>query len=107
MVDDDNDPDEVQRDDGDDGDDFPLWEGISPADFSFPESFFLCMVSISWRIFPGGTPSIFRVTGVIYTKEEREGPSQVALPVLGVAHMGAVPRGGVGPTWLPRSSPFG
>ena len=38
---DDDDPDEVQRDDGDDGVDFPLREGISPADPCLPESFFL------------------------------------------------------------------
>ena len=41
MDDDDDDPDEVQHDDGDDGNDFPLREGISPADFSLPESFSL------------------------------------------------------------------
>ena len=33
--------DDVQLDDGDDGVDFPLREGISPADFSLPESSFL------------------------------------------------------------------
>ena len=37
----DDDPNEVQLDDGDDGVDFPLREGISPADFSLPESSFL------------------------------------------------------------------
>ena len=36
----DNDPDEARGDDYDDGDDFPLREGISPADFSLPELFF-------------------------------------------------------------------
>ena len=41
--DDDDDPDEVQGVGDDDGNDFPLREGISPADFSLPESFFsLC-----------------------------------------------------------------
>ncbi|KAK1692197.1 hypothetical protein QYE76_008894 [Lolium multiflorum] len=39
--DDDGDGDDVQLDDGDDGVDFPLREGISPADFSPPESSFL------------------------------------------------------------------
>ena len=39
--DDDDDPNEVQLDDGDYGDDFPLREGISPTDFSLPESFSL------------------------------------------------------------------
>ena len=39
---DDDDPDEVQRDDDDDSPS-PLREGISPTDFSLPESFFsLC-----------------------------------------------------------------
>ena len=44
VVDDgDDDPDEVRRDDDDDGDDFPLREGIPPADSCLPESFFsLC-----------------------------------------------------------------
>ena len=46
---DDDDPDEVRRDDDDDGDDFPLREGISPADFCLPESFSLSVVSASWR----------------------------------------------------------
>ena len=39
--DDDGDGDDVQLDGGDDGVDFPLREGISPADFSLPESSFL------------------------------------------------------------------
>ena len=39
--DDDGDGDFVQLDGGDDGIDFPLREGISPADFSLPESSFL------------------------------------------------------------------
>ena len=39
--DDDGDGDDVQLDVGDDGVDFPLREGISPADFSLPESSFL------------------------------------------------------------------
>ena len=38
---DDDDGDDVQLDDGDDGVDFPLREGISPADLSPPESSFL------------------------------------------------------------------
>ena len=42
--DDDDDPDEVQLDGGDDGDDFPLREGISPADFCLPECFSLSVV---------------------------------------------------------------
>ena len=33
--------DDVQLDDSDDGVDFPLREGVSPADFSLPESSFL------------------------------------------------------------------
>ena len=37
----DDDPNEVQLDDGDDGVDFPLPEGISPADSCPPESSFL------------------------------------------------------------------
>ena len=37
----DDDGDDVQLDDGDDGVDFPLREGISPADLSLPESSFL------------------------------------------------------------------
>ena len=37
----DDDGDDVQLDDDDDGVDFPLREGISPADFSLPESSFL------------------------------------------------------------------
>ena len=36
----DDDPDGARRDDGDDGNDFPLREGISPADFCLPESLF-------------------------------------------------------------------
>ena len=36
----DDDPGEARGNDDDDGDDFPLWEGISPADFSLPELFF-------------------------------------------------------------------
>ena len=39
--DDDGDGDDVQLDGGDDGVDFPLREGISPADLSPPESSFL------------------------------------------------------------------
>ena len=39
--DDDGDGDDVQLDVGDDGVDFPLREGISPADLSLPESSFL------------------------------------------------------------------
>ena len=39
--DDDGDGDDVQLDGGDDGVDFPLREGISPADLSLPESSFL------------------------------------------------------------------
>ena len=39
--DDDGDGDDVQLDDGDDGVDFPLREGISPADSCPPESSFL------------------------------------------------------------------
>ena len=39
--DDDGDGDDVQLDDSDDGVDFPLREGISPADLSLPESSFL------------------------------------------------------------------
>lgn len=39
--DDDGDGDDVQLDVGDDGVDFPLREGISPADFRLPESSFL------------------------------------------------------------------
>ena len=39
--DDDGDGDDVQLDDGDDGFDFPLREGISPADSCPPESSFL------------------------------------------------------------------
>ncbi|KAK1601086.1 hypothetical protein QYE76_008365 [Lolium multiflorum] len=42
--DDDGDGDDVQLDVGDDGVDFPLREGISPADFSLPESSFLAGV---------------------------------------------------------------
>jgi hypothetical protein len=37
--DDDDDPDGAQLDGGDNGDDFPLREGISPTDFCMPESF--------------------------------------------------------------------
>ena len=40
-IDGDDDPNEVQLDDVDDGVDFPLREGISPADSSLPESSFL------------------------------------------------------------------
>ena len=36
----DDDPDDARRDGDDDGGDSPLWEGISPADFSLPEPFF-------------------------------------------------------------------
>ena len=36
----DDDPDDAWRDCNDDGGDFPLWDGISPADFSLPEFFF-------------------------------------------------------------------
>ena len=39
--DDDDDPNDVHLDDDYDGVDFPLREGISPADFSLPESSFL------------------------------------------------------------------
>ena len=39
--DDDDNGDDVQLDDGDDDVDFPLREGISPADLSLPESSFL------------------------------------------------------------------
>ena len=35
-----DDPDDARCDGDDDGDDFPLQEGISPADFSLPETFF-------------------------------------------------------------------
>ena len=42
--DDDDDHDDVRCDDGDGGDDSPLREGISPADFCLPESFSLSVV---------------------------------------------------------------
>ena len=47
VVDDgDDDPDEVQRDDDGDGDDFPLSEGISPAGSPCQRAFSLSMVSV-------------------------------------------------------------
>ena len=36
----DDDPDDARRDDGDNGNDFPLREGISPVDLCLPESLF-------------------------------------------------------------------
>ena len=54
----DDDPNDVQLDDGDDGVDFPLREGISPADLSLPESSFLSGVfrpaeaAVTFRDYP-------------------------------------------------------
>ena len=56
-----DDPDEARGDDDDDGDDFPLREGISPADFSLLESFFsLCCFRPrgGGRIFPRWLPRL-------------------------------------------------
>ena len=44
----DDDPDEARRDGGDDGDNFPLPEGICPANFFLPESS-LFSISVSPR----------------------------------------------------------
>ena len=44
----DDDPDGTQRDDDDDGDDFPLREGISPADLCLAESFLLSVWFPPW-----------------------------------------------------------
>ena len=43
----DDDPDDARRDDDDDSGDFPLREGISPANFSLSESFFFLSGSAS------------------------------------------------------------
>ena len=87
----------------------PLREGISPADFSLPESFSLSVVFASWR---------------------RQNISSMALPVLGFlgdeireggapevgqgghtmprrGRGGPAPWGGVGPSWPISASPFG
>ena len=63
----------------------PLQEGISPADFSLPESFSLSVVSASWR---------------------RRNISSMALPVLGFLgdeiREGGAPEVGQGPHTPPR-----
>ena len=87
----------------------PLWEGISPADFCLPESFFsLCGFRLveAAEYFLDGPPRL-RVYGGLST---RRGASEVGqgghtMPRRG--RRGPAPWGGVGPSWPISASPFG
>ena len=101
---DDGDLDEVQLDGGDDGDDFPLREGISLADFCLPESFSLSVVfrfAAAAEYFSGVSPVLRIVEGRYMRRDAvRCGPGPPhhaqarprAGPRLGVvwAHLGSV-----------------
>ena len=94
VDDDDGDGDDVQLDDGDDGVDFPLREGISPADSCPPESSFLSGVlrpaeaAVTLRDYPLG----LRFSGRRRTRrkggERGRGPST---PQAGAARAWAAP----------------
>ena len=88
----------------------PLREGISPADFSLPESFFsLCgfrLVEAAEYFLDGFLR--FRVFwGIKYAKGERQRWARTATPCPGAAKGGPAPWGGVGPSWPISASPFG
>ena len=113
--DDDGDGDDVQLDDGDDGVDFPLREGISPADSCPPESSFLSGVlrpaeaAVTLR----EVPSVASVFGTKGLAKKRRRKGSWALHTTGRRGQGLGRAAlGCGPTlaapgssfWLPSSS---
>ena len=108
--DDDGDGDDVQLDDGDDGVDFPLREGISPANSCPPESSFLSGVlrpaeaAVTLRDYPLG----LRFSGRRRTRR-KGGERGLWAPSSqgGAARPWAAPAYGVGPPRVPSSPPSG
>ena len=72
----DDDPDDARHDGNDDGADFPLQEGISPVDFSLPESFFFLygfrLAEAAEKVLVDAT-DIFRSKGRSTPKGHRRG----------------------------------
>ena len=108
--DDDGDGDDVQLDDGDDGVDFPLREGISPADSCPPESSFLSGVlrpaeaAVTLR----DVPLELRSSGRRHTRR-KGGERGLWAPSSqgGAARPWAAPAYGVGPPRVPSAPPSG
>ena len=103
----DDDPDDARRDGADDGSDFPLREGISPADISMPELFFSLSgfhLAEAKEYFFMDAPDVFRSKCSNTPKESRRGP-QGRVPV--GAPPGPAARGRPCPWWLASVPPFG
>ena len=108
--DDDGDGDDVQLDDGDDGVDFPLREGISPADSCPPESSFLSGVlrpaEAAVALFD--VPLWLRFSGRRHTR--RKGGERGCGPPSsqgGAARPWVAPAYEVGPPRVPTAPPSG
>jgi hypothetical protein len=88
----------------------PLREGISPADFCLPESFFSLGVFRPAKVAESisDPPSSLRFSGTtIYARGRWQKWARVATPLGGAAGGWATPPGGVGPWLLPSLSPSG
>ena len=88
----------------------PLREGISPADFSLPESFSLSGVfplRSGGRICFWSLPESYVFGGMIYEEVHRQRWARAATPCPGAAWPWPAPGAGVGPWWPPSGSPLG